>query len=240
MKKYISLFLVLVFPLSLFAQMNISSVQEVVYDSVVQEESDFFSSSLALWFTMYRIHMSLAHGSTFTSFSSYEYARLILSLKDVASYNVLDLLEFELDKAKVMNTYISRLDKYLIETDLALSNIREEMALLDYSVQSCLAQKTISDKQYLDAVQSPYQQNLLQESLENSKKYAQCASDAKIEYNAKKILVDKMVGYQSVIKIKYDYLSTHKDDIVDHYDLMKNDVLNRLILIKNMLQKYDL
>jgi hypothetical protein len=123
---------------------------------------------------------------------------------------------------------------------MALANLKAEMSLLDYTVTYCLSQKTISDKQYLDAVLYPYQQFLLQESLENSKKHAQCASDAKIEYNARKVLLDKIVVYNSVIKVKYDYLSLHRDDIVDHYALIKGDVLERLLLIKRMLEKYDL
>lgn len=240
MKKYLLLFLFMGVPLSLFAQMNISRVQEVIYDPIAQEEQDFFSSPLALWFTLYRMHMVLAHWAEFYVSSSYEYARLILSLKDITTYNILELLEFEIDKKTVMDTYISRLDSYLLQSDIALSTIREEMSLLDYSVQHCLSQKTISDKQYLDAVQSPYQQTLLQEALDHSKEYAKCASDAKIDYNAKKVLADKIAAYSSILKIKYDYLSSHNDDIVENYDLMKNDVLERLILIKRMLEKYDL
>lgn len=241
MKKYLLLFSLLALPLSIFAQMNISRVQQVIYDPVVKESSDnFFSSPLSLWFSMYRMHMLLAYWSEFDLFSSYEYANLIISLKDIATYNILDILEFEIDKSKVMDSYLSSLDSYLLQSNIALSNIKEEMSLLDYSVQYCLSQKTISDKQYLDAVQYPYQQFILQEAIEDSKKNAQCASDSKIEYNARKILADKINIYNTIIKIKYDYLSTHKDDIVDNYDLMKGDVLNRLILIKNMLEKYDL
>ncbi|AHB41293.1 hypothetical protein P148_SR1C00001G0500 [candidate division SR1 bacterium RAAC1_SR1_1] len=240
MKKYLLGFVLISIPLSLFAQMNISRVQEVIYDPIAQEEQEAFSSPLALGFNLYRMHMILAHGSTSDLSSSYEYARLILSLKDITTYNILELLEFEIDKKTVMDDYVSRLDTYLLESDMALSTIKEEMSLLDYSMKHCLSQKIISDKQYLDAVQSPYQQILLQEAIDHSKEYAKCASDAKIDYNAKKVLADKIAAYSSILKIKYDYLSSHNDDIVENYDLMKNDVLERLILIKHMLEKYDL
>jgi hypothetical protein len=152
----------------------------------------------------------------------------------------MDILEFESDKQTVISTYLSSLDRYLIESDFALASLKEEMSLLDYSAKDCLSQKSLSDKQYLDTVQGIYQQTLLDQSLKNSKKYAQCASDARIEYNAKKAIVNKITAYRTVIKIKYDYLSANKDDIVSHYSLIKDDVLQRLINVKRLLEKYDL
>jgi hypothetical protein len=35
-------------------------------------------------------------------------------------------------------------------------------------------------------------------------------------------------------------LNSNKYDIVQNYDLMKWDILERLVIIKRMLQKYDL
>lgn len=240
MKKYIFIFLILAFSSVVFVQADVSRIDQVMYTSDIQEESIFFSSPLTLGFSLYRMHMFFAYWLDVSSFTSYEHVRLIAVLKDMASYNVLELLEFEINKESLLDSYLSRLDSYILQSDLALSYLKEELSLLEYSQQHCLSQKKIADKQYLDAIQYPYQQMFLQESLENSKKNAQCASDAKIEYNAKKVLIDKITAYQSIIKVKYDYLSQHKEDIVDHYDLMKDDILERLILIKRMLEKYDL
>jgi len=240
MKKPFISFLLLLFPLALFAQVNVSRIGQVIYDPIVTEQKEILLSPLSLGFTMYRVHMILALWWEFKSFSNYEYARLIVSLQDTLTYNILDLLEFELDKWVIIDSYLSTLDKYLMESDIALWNIKEEMSALNYSMQHCLSQKELYDKQYLDSIQYPYQQALLDDSIENSKKYWQCASDSRIEYNAKELLADKISKYRSVINLKYEYLSANRDNIVDHYDLIRTDILERLIIIKNMLEKYDL
>jgi hypothetical protein len=142
-------------------------------------------------------------------------------LRDIISYNILDLLEYEIDKTSVMEKYVSSLDNYLVKSDVALSNLREEMNLSNSSMQYCLSQKNISDKLYADSLQSHYNQHLLDDAIEDSKKYGKCISDARIDYNSKKILADKISVYSSVVKIKYDYLNSNKYDIVQNYDLMK-------------------
>ena len=242
MKKYILLFVLCCIPLGLFAQMNISRVQQIIYEDVVEEEKVSYISPVSFWYSLYSMHIFLAneYQSINLVSSSYQYVDLIFSLRDLISYNIIDLLEFELDKSSAMDLYVSKLDLCLLESDIILTNIREEMSLLDYSLQSCLSQKEISDKQYLDSINSPYQQIFLQESIDDSKKYAQCVSDARIEYNAKKILLDKIVAYRWILKIKYDYLSKNKEDIVKYYNLIKSDVLEDLLMIKRMLEKYDM
>jgi hypothetical protein len=53
-------------------------------------------------------------------------------------------------------------------------------------------------------------------------------------------LLDKIVAYSWILKIKYDYLSKNKEDIVKYYNLIKSDVLEDLLMIKRMLEKYDM
>lgn len=240
MKKRLLILFILFSFLNFFVQGNNSRIQQVIYDPVIKERELKYSSPLALWYSLYRIHVFFGNGWDFVSVSDYEYSNLLISLRDIISYNILDLLEYEIDKTSVMEKYVSSLDNYLVKSDVALSNLREEMNLSNSSMQYCLSQKNISDKLYADSLQSHYNQHLLDDAIENSKKYGKCISDARIDYNSKKILADKISVYSSVVKIKYDYLNSNKYDIVQNYDLMKWDILERLVIIKRMLQKYDL
>lgn len=229
-------FLVVLF-LSLLWFFSYTSSKEN-FPNILVDNADFsISSPLSLWFAMYRMHMSLALSQHWFVDSSFAYANLVLQLQDVSSYDVLDLLAFETDKRSAMDSYIWLLDKYYLQSDIALFHLKDDLSYLDSSIKHCSSEKTLADKQYFDAVQFPYQQQFLENALADSKKYAQCVSDAKIEYNAKKILVDKIVAYQSLIKAKYTYLFANKDDIIEHYDLINTDILNRLTTIKRTLEK---
>lgn len=229
-------------PFGLFAQMNISRVQQIVYEDNFDKEKEYVISPVTFWYSLYRIHMVLGNESQSVVFvSSFsEYVNLIFSLRDIISYNIIDLLEFELDKLAAIDSYISDLDVLLLKSDVAIVNLREDMSSLNYLIQNCTSQKNISDKNYLDAVQSNYQQIFLQEYIDQSKKYSTCISDSRIEYNARKVLLDKIVAYRGILKIKYDYLIKNKNDIVENYSLMKTDILERLLMIKRMLEKYDM
>ncbi len=229
-------------PFGLFAQINTFRVQQIIYEDNFDKEKEYSVSPVTFWYSLYRIHVVLANeyeSVTFVSSFS-EYVNLILSLRDIISYNIIDILEFEWDKLSAIDSYISDLDVLLLKSDVSIVNLREDMSSLNYSIQNCTSQKNISDKNYIDVVQSNYQQNFLQEHIEQSKIFAKCISDSRIEYNARKVLLDKIVAYRGILKIKYDYLSKNKYDIVENYSLMKTDVLERLLMIKRMLEKYDM
>lgn len=233
MKKKIVIILFSLLSCGVLAQ-NIP--QTIIFDPLEKEYP--ITSPLALWYTVYRLHISLGLGSS-QDFSISSYSDLILSFKDVITYNIMDILEFSLDKDVVMNQYLSRLDSLLLLSDFAIANLKEDMSLLDYDINFCLSQKKISDQQYFDNINNPYQQKHLSTYLSESKKYAKCVSDNKIDYDAKKVLLDQIGFYSSIAKTKYNYLDKYKYDILSHYDLIKSDVLQELIIIKNMLEKYN-
>lgn len=227
----------------LFAQ---EGIQQIIYtDPVQQTESqqnnnEIYSAS-TLWYTLYTIHMTIGIWLPISSwnFLDLNYVQLINELRNTMLYNVMDLLEFEQDKWKIMNQYLDVLDSSLIKSDFALMNIEEEMSLLTYNITSCSVSKRAADKTYVDSINSLYEPQFMNESLQESIKYGECISDNKIQYNAKKILSDKIAFYRSLLKIKYDYLFANKDLIVDHYVMIKNDLLQRLLNLKTTLQKYD-
>jgi hypothetical protein len=160
-------------------------------------------------------------------------------LKEILTYNILDILDYAFNRQAIMDSYFAKLSMLLLKSDLLIGNLKNEMSLLDSNVKYCLAQKTISDNQYLAAFSDPYQEDLLSDYIESSKRFSNCASDARIDYNSKKMFLDKIIAYNSLAEVKYDYLLKYKDEIVENYDLIRKDILEHLIIIKNMLEKYD-
>ena len=72
--------------------------------------------------------------------------------------------------------------------------MKQEMALLKSDMNSCITDKDISDKAYFDAIDR-YDQNIMQVSLAESIKFENCASENRINYNAKTSIAQKLVFY---------------------------------------------
>lgn len=217
-------------------------IQQIIYDDWSYQNGNQTSFSFAtdLWYSLLNVHMMIGLGVDMTwDFSDVEYIQLIHELKNNASYNVIDLLEFEADRWKVMDAYLQLLDTSILKSDLALANLQEEMLIVKWDIDYCQTSKKLADRAYIDSVNAIYQSQSMNQSLQDSMKYGQCISDNTIQYSAKKLLSDKIAAYRSIVKIKYDYLSKNNDLIVDHYDLIRSNLLQTLLSIKNMLEKYD-
>ncbi|HCB51707.1 TPA: hypothetical protein DEP21_04010 [Patescibacteria group bacterium] len=154
-------------------------------------------------------------------------------------YNVLDTLDMEKNKREAMSKYLSLLDNAILKSDFVLSVLKEEMVVLQSDIDYCTDAKKESDKLYVDSINNVYEQQLMTQSLQESMKYGSCVSDKKIQYSAKKILSDKISLYRSLLNAKYTYLSKYDNDIVEHYDLIRSDVLRNILSIKTTLEKYD-
>lgn len=167
-----------------------------------------------------------------------DYIILLQHLKDVSTYNVLDLLDSEIDKRRVMDRYLATLDSAILRSDFVSSVLKEEMAVLNADMNYCLSSKKESDANYVDSVNDVYERQMMDQSLQDSIKYSTCAAEKRVQYNAKKVVLDKLVLYSDILVMKYNYLSKNNDTIVDHYDLIRSDLLENLLSIKRMLEKY--
>ena len=72
--------------------------------------------------------------------------------------------------------------------------MRQEMQILKSDMDACIVDKNTSDKVYFDAIDR-YDQNMMKTSLNESIKYENCASENRIQYNAKTSIANKLVFY---------------------------------------------
>lgn len=194
-----------------------------------------------LWYDLYNMHMLIDMWALVVSGNmvNMDYIILLQHLKDVSTYNVLDLLDSEMDKRGVMDQYLATLDTAILKSDFVSSVLKEEMAVLNADMSYCLTSKKESDANYIDSVNDIYERQLMDQSLQDSIKYGVCAAEKRVQYNAKKIVLDKLNLYADILAMKYSYLSKNNDTIVDHYDLIRSDLLENLLSVKRMLEKYD-
>ena len=79
----------------------------------------------------------------------------------------------------------------------------------------------------------------MESSLSASLRYGVCMTQKRIESNAKKILLDKIVFYHDSLLKKYTYLEKQQFLLVDHFDLIKDNVLQELVSLKKTIDNYS-
>jgi hypothetical protein len=115
--------------------------------------------------------------------------------------------------------------------------MKQEMELLKMDMQSCLVDKTISDKAYFDAIDR-YDQNIMEVSLKDSINYETCATENRVQYNAKTGIARKLVFYLGLLQKKYDVLFTKQEIVAQNFDIFRDNILPDLNEIDALLQQY--
>jgi hypothetical protein len=115
--------------------------------------------------------------------------------------------------------------------------MKQEMEIMKGDMQSCLAEKSISDKAYFDAIDR-YDQNIMEKSLAESITYESCATENRIQYNAKTSIAQKLVFYLGLLQKKYDILFTKQDILAKNFEIFRDNILPDLNEIDQLFQQY--
>jgi len=101
-------------------------------------------------------------------------------------------------------------------------------------MNNCLNDKKLYDKQFLESIRL-YDQLYMEDSIAKSIEAQKCASENRINMNAKKILFDRINYHYESLKRKYEYLLSSKHLIINNFDLIKNNNLDELVRIREIL-----
>ena len=104
-------------------------------------------------------------------------------------------------------------------------------------MEACLVDKNISDKAYFDAVER-YDQNIMEVSLNESITYETCATENRIQYNAKTSIAQKLVFYLGLLQKKYDLLFAKQEILAQNFEVFRDKILPDLNQIDDLLTQY--
>lgn len=121
---------------------------------------------------------------------------------------------------------------------MLISFLKQELSLLQLDMKACLVDKTIADKAYFDSVNT-YDQSGSQQAVRASIASDTCASENRIQSNAKTYLLDKVVFFTSILQQKYNLLFNEQDTLINHFDVMSDAMLQKLNLINETLKSYQ-
>ncbi len=159
-------------------------------------------------------------------------------LENLSKTDVIGWLTIATDKQKMLTEYLTQSSTTLQKGDTLISFLKQELALLQLDMRACLVDKSISDQAYFDSV-NIYDQSGSQQAIQTSIASDTCASQNRIQSNAKTYLLEKIVFFTSVLQQKYNLLFNNQDTIVNHFDVISDSMLQKLNLINETLKTYQ-
>jgi len=159
---------------------------------------------------------------------------LLKNIKNHAEVSVISMLEFTVMKEIVLDKYLNDTDILLNNVWFVLSSLKQDIALLESDMNDCLDKKDLYDKQFFESIEL-YDQIYMNESLQSSVDAQKCVWENRIKMNAKIVLYDKLNYYYEFVKTKYNYIQSQRQLIIRNFDLIKNGLIDELVITKEAL-----
>lgn len=240
MKKIILAALLL---MSAVAFQSASQAQEVGVGDIVFEEQNpqrvehgFLINELS--YTAIKLHMLIAGKDIATINYQGETLETIKRLEELTKTDIITTLDLAKDKEAALTKYLTDCDQELQKGDTISAWLKQEMQMLKSDMDNCLKDKDISDKAYFDAIDR-YDQSIMDVSLAESITYEKCATENRIQYNAKIGVERKLVFYLGLLQQKYDVLFQKQDILAKNFTIFRDDILPDLNQIDDLLKQYN-
>ncbi len=190
-----------------------------------------------LSYTIIQLHLFIAGKDIETANYEGESLATIKRLEELTKTDVIEVLNLSTNKEEALAKYLNECYQELQKWDAISAYMNQEMEVLKSDMESCLIEKNTSDQAYFDAI-ARYDQNIMETSLAESITYENCATENRIQYNAKVSIADKLVFYLWVLQKKYDVLSAKQDIVAKNFQIFRDNILPDLNEIDQLLQQY--
>ena len=157
---------------------------------------------------------------------------LLSDLRSLASYSILDAMQYQPDKESFFDEKVSELESALYRTNAIQLQLESESTLLSSEISSCSTQKKLSDKAYAHAIGQSNSIESVDPMIISSQQNASCIADKSALLSAKSQMFDNLSYWGWLIADKYDYLLSNRDIILNHFDLLKSDYLSDVLNVQ--------
>lgn len=164
---------------------------------------------------------------------------LMNTYKDLANYPLIQTMEQTWAKVEVLDTYISSLEHSLYQGNSIQLQIQSEISTISADISVCTTQKNENDKIYQSALQWSVPTQDLDAIVHVSQSNASCIADKQTLLHAKQELLQNLDAQMQPIADKYDYLVSHRDDILTHFNLLNANYLQNVINLQQDLKNQN-
>ena len=149
--------------------------------------------------------------------------------------NIISLLDEANDKKATLKTYLIQLNNILTSIDNVLSNLTSLVSQQEATANMYLQQKQQWDSRFHEWFVEKDTKTIL-EWLETSYKNWPKYMEYRVLVNAQKTVVWKLQNVRWLLQLKLNLLESYQEDIVTHFDLIKWELLPKLIELKRRLE----
>lgn len=142
------------------------------------------------------------------------------------------------DRIKIFDDYIYALKSILYVVNSSQREIKSEISSLSSQIASCSKEKQLYDKQYLDALRDSSSVETLESLLSLSQNSASCISTKETILTAKQSLSDLLASEIHPLIEKYNYLLDNREIIINYFDLLDANYLQKIIDVQKKIKKY--
>ncbi len=216
--------------------------QEVGIGNIIFEDNndslsanDFSINELS--YTIINLHLILIEKTSAVGNYEWETLSTIKRLEELTKTDIIEMLDVSTNKEDTLTKYLNDSNKELQKWDAIVTYIKQEMEIFKGDMQSCITEKSISDKAYFDAIER-YDQKIMEASLTDAIVHENCIAKNRIQYNAKIGIMNKLVFYLALLQKKYDVLFVKQEIITKNFKIFRDDILPDLNKIDALIKQY--
>lgn len=165
---------------------------------------------------------------------------ILAKIENLVRFDIIASLELAGDvftRRALLDTYIEELADGIQQARLVYDNLQSFINMHDTARNVCLDQKQSSDRLVFDAMQR-YDQSAWEESIDMSTYYEHCIVTNRIQANAYSMISDRFSSLIDIGEDKYNLLLQEYDTIIQYFDVLKLELLQKLEAILVQLQDY--
>lgn len=162
----------------------------------------------------------------------------IQTMEILISTDIISLLEWASERRKVLSSYNSQVETALARSQDMQLSLQTDITEYTNQMTICDNAKKVWDTNFFQWL-SQYDMTAAQDGINQSIENGQCATRYRILLNSQKILLSKLVFLRALLVQKNDLIIANEDNIIIHLDLFKDEILEKLINLRDQLKNYN-
>lgn len=158
-------------------------------------------------------------------------------LKYFSEIDIIMLIDLSRDKNKVLEDYLTESNITIEKSDFFIYDLQSQINDSRAKFEECSKEKISSDKEYFSAIEDQNVE-IMNSSINISKKADICMSTNRIDINSKQVLLDKITYLRTILIDKNTFLEKNQNVIVDNFSIIRDNLAEQLYQITKTLTQY--
>ena len=229
-------YIVIVLLLSIWSTVFAQEITDIIYSSDISPIVQLLPWDL--WYQIYELQTQIGEHQISGAMPLIQEEALALmnAYIDLNAYPLIQTMQQTWSKAEVLDMYIASLEHSLYQGNAIQLQIQSEMTSISSDISFCVTQKNMNDKAYQSVIKWSLSAQNLDDIVHTSQTNASCIADKQTLLDAKQELLKNLDIQMQPIADKYDYLVSHRDEILTHFDLLDADYLQNVLNLQQDLK----